>query len=452
MARTGVPTVRLRAFPVVLTVLTIVLMIGTGTYIINRFRTTFQQSNAAVAKVYVSQYLQPYALAYVASGAVKTPEIMAIEASLSRHLALRPDIVVRIWLLDGRLAYSNTSPPSIATHDTEHLNLAISGTSVSHLETDENGETGGPIALPYLEIYLPILDPATGKPIAVGELYVDARALLDDASQFERTVWLVIGAAMLGVIGMLVLSTRQSEDLRRRLDAERGLVASNQALRNESEQARLDAAQANEDILNFVGAEIHDGPVQLLGLASLMAADMPVSGSQDKTSPVALVRQAMDELRRISAGLILPELEALDLRRTIELAVQRHRALTDATVDLAYDADTSAPGLDLPRRICLYRVTQEGLTNATRHGDDGPVSVSLASDQRTLVLTIESPQAGPVGSSTADIGPRLGLQGMRRRLASYNGTATLDPRGDRAALVVTLPLPTANSDSSGRPP
>ncbi len=452
MARFGFLTGRLRAVPVALTVLTVLMMAGTGLYIVDRFRATLLHSYSELAKIYVDQFLEPYARAYVGNSVNEKLELREIEAALSRHLESRPNFVVQIWLLNGKLVYSSTEDTENSNLDAVELEGAISGNPPTHIETLEHGDATGPLPLPYLEIYLPILDPQMGRPIAVGELYVDAASIVADSWRFERTVWLSIGVAMLGVIGMLTFSARQSEELRARLEVERELVASNRALRNESEQARLDAAQANEQILNFVGAEIHDGPVQLLGLASLMAADMPLPRSQDKASPVALVRQAMEELRRIAAGLILPELETLDLRQTIELAVQRHRAVTGAAVDLAFEAGTSAPSLDLPRRICLYRVTQEGLTNATRHGDDGPVSVVLAGDQRKLVMTIDSRRAGPVEPSSADIGPKLGLQGMRRRLASFNGTATLDPRGDRAALVVVLPLPNANTDGTGHAP
>ncbi len=441
MPRAGFLRVRLRAVPVALTLLTVLLMAGTGHYIVNRFRATLLHTYAEIAEVYVNQFLEPYATAYVSSSAAESPRLLEIEAALTRQLATRPDLVVQIWLPDGRLVYSSAGPTDASGHDNAGLSDAIDGRSVAHIETAEDGEGGGPLPLPYLEIYLPILDPALGHPIAVGELYVDARAILADARLFEQTVWLAIGTAMLAVIGMLALSARQSEELRARLVTEQSLVGSNKALRQDAEQARLDASQANEQLLNFVGAEIHDGPVQLLGLASLMGADMPASAPRSTSTPIALVQQAMVELRRISAGLILPELADLDLRQVVALAVSRHRALTGAAVDLDLGPATSPPWLDLPRRICIYRVVQEGLTNATRHGDDGRVQVSVTGDRGALTVRIESHHAAPTEAAPDAVGQGLGLQGMRRRLEAFGGTATLDASGDRSALLVRLPLP-----------
>lgn len=280
---------------------------------------------------------------------------------------------------------------------------------------------------------------------------MDARKLVEDSSRFEQTVWLTIGAAMLAVIGMLAFNARQSEVLRARLVVERNLVSQNEAMRREAEQALFAAAEANEQTLNYIGAEIHDGPLQLLGLASLMETRAATAGATDDMSQASLVQQAAAELRQISAGLILPEIEALDTLQVIELAVSRHRSLTGASVDLA--TGTAAPllRLDLPRRICLYRVVQESLANATRHGGEGPIRISLATEPELLIVSIES-RLDPGSGATPDSSrQKLGLQGMRRRISVFNGTVDLALRGDMAKTVVALPASVPLQDKPDPP-
>ncbi|TAG21251.1 MAG: hypothetical protein EAZ40_09095, partial [Rhodobacterales bacterium] len=268
----------------------------------------------------------------------------------------------------------------------------------------------------------------------------DAKGLIESSTQFERTVWLSIGSAMVAMIGMLALSARQSEVLRAQLEAEQLLVNQNEALRKEAEKARYAAAEANEQTLNFIGAEIHDGPLQLLGLAALTGSTKAEAKAKGDATAPSLVQQAVAELRRISAGLILPEIEELGTAETVKLAVSRHRSLTGTSVDLSIEGVSDLPGLDLSRRICLYRVAQEGLANATRHGGEGPVRVSVSVERACLVVNIVSAQRSGAGVQVDDRKLKLGLQGMRRRIAAFNGTVELELLGDQARLVVTLPF------------
>lgn len=447
LARYRFPHIRFRTIPVLLTLLTVLLMVETGNRIITEFRATRMHAQVEIAEAFLTHFLEPYARAHLSSSGASAPKLEALEAALARQLGTKPMIAAQIWLPEGRLLYSSTAGLHVADHDNSDLMQAMLGEKVVQIETVEEGDKGGPIELPYIEIYLPIIDPVLSKPIAIGEVYVDARALIEDSTRFERTVWLSIGSAMVATIGMLAFSARQSEVLRARLEAEQELVMQNDALRREAETARFAAAEANEHTLNYIGAEIHDGPLQLLGLAALLGTKgTPPETNGDATAP-SLVRQAVAELRRISAGLILPEIEALNTLQTVELAVSRHRSLAGASVDLSVESQAVLPVLDVPRRISLYRVVQEGLANATRHGGEGPVSISLSFDRALLVVAIESLQRPGLDAEEDLSKQKLGLQGMRRRISAFNGTVDFRRHGQMAQLVVTLP-PSA-SDMSG---
>src|SRR4051812_10632375 len=55
-------------------------------------------------------------------------------------------------------------------------------------------------------------------------------------------------------------------DLQRKAIA---LAAQIQTLRNEVDGARLEAVQSNERLLGSIGQDLHDGPIQLLGVLAL---------------------------------------------------------------------------------------------------------------------------------------------------------------------------------------
>ena len=84
----------------------------------------------------------------------------------------------------------------------------------------------------------------------------------------------------------------------------------------------------------------------------------------------------------------------------------------------------------------VYRVVQEGLTNALRHGSGGEVTVSVRHGPAGLDICVENP-AGPRGTS----GSGLGLLGIAERVAVFGGSLRHGPTADgRYALAVTLPI------------
>ncbi|MDP5183261.1 histidine kinase [Blastococcus sp. BMG 814] len=93
------------------------------------------------------------------------------------------------------------------------------------------------------------------------------------------------------------------------------------------------------------------------------------------------------------------------------------------------------PGLDLS----AYRIVQEALTNALRHGADGTVQVRVADGPAALDICVENP-TGPGGTA----GSGLGLVGVTERVAVFGGQLEHGPTGDgRYLLHATLPLPEA---------
>ena len=87
--------------------------------------------------------------------------------------------------------------------------------------------------------------------------------------------------------------------------------------------------------------------------------------------------------------------------------------------------------------VALYRIAQELLTNALRHGDDGPVDLELRYGD-AVTLTARN----GVGVPGAPAGAGRGLAGIRTRAAMFHGTVTHGPDGDGRSweTSVTLPL------------
>ena len=72
--------------------------------------------------------------------------------------------------------------------------------------------------------------------------------------------------------------------------------------------------------------------------------------------------------------------------------------------------------------LCFFRVTQEALSNAVKHGRARQITVKLARDRDLLRLQIQD--AG-LGFDPAAISEGLGLVSMRERLRMVGGELTI---------------------------
>lgn len=425
----------------VFTLIVLVVMFSLGSFVICEYRSLQLQSQGRVGSAYIENVLVPLAL-----GAPENSERAdtGAEQIFSNVPFEKTDFVMRIWSLDGNLLHSTLADDSPQHHDEDDLQVASEGDFIVDLETSGTIETNFPLAHPFLEVYAPIHDPNTDSVIAVGEIYLDAAKILQERNFVERMVWAAVALVTIGMLGMLALTFSQSARLELRLEREREITKQNDQLRRDANQARLDAAQANEQVLNVVGAELHDGPIQILGLVSLMQGKDGDKEMPDGKSAGDLVHQVMTELRSISAGLILPELEGLNTEGVVGLAVDRHKALMpgDVETDVAKPLDD----LDLARKICLYRVICEGLGNAVRHGHGIPPRVTVRQAGSALHISI----LGGHSKSARSIRPgtpwHLGLQGMRRRLDAFEGKVDLQILDNSSELQVVLPVRSSNEE------
>jgi signal transduction histidine kinase len=111
-------------------------------------------------------------------------------------------------------------------------------------------------------------------------------------------------------------------------------------------------------------------------------------------------------------------------------------------------ADARAAGADLRAEISgaelppalsreAYRIVQEALTNATRHGAAGPMTLRLiVADEVTIELT------NPLGAGgrTESNGGGRGIAGMRERVTLLGGRLEVGPDGRTWRVSARLPL------------
>jgi signal transduction histidine kinase len=193
--------------------------------------------------------------------------------------------------------------------------------------------------------------------------------------------------------------------------------------------------------------ELHDQTGQaltsiLLGLRAIEDAD--ADQIHDRVAGLReLVTEALQDVRRL----------AVDLRPTtlddfgVVTAIQRLCGDVAAKSAISVDFHATREGGRMPREVesCLYRVVQEALTNVIKHAGADHVSVLLAPGDRDLTLIVEDDGTGFAPSQVSP--DRLGLVGMRERVALVGGSLTVEAApGAGTTLRVTVPLGTGSTE------
>jgi signal transduction histidine kinase len=148
-------------------------------------------------------------------------------------------------------------------------------------------------------------------------------------------------------------------------------------------------------------------------------------------------REALDELRRL-LGLLRdggePSTRPVPGVARIGELIDEVRQ-TGVTVEARIGPGTEPlpAGLDL----AVYRVVQEALTNALRHGG-GRVSLEITSAADEVLVDVRNPLR-PVAAIEGH-GAGRGLAGMRERIRVYGGTLTTHPVDGEWVLQARLPV------------
>jgi signal transduction histidine kinase len=156
-----------------------------------------------------------------------------------------------------------------------------------------------------------------------------------------------------------------------------------------------------------------------------------------------LARRSVTEIRRVIAGLRPTALDDFGLATALQMHVA---ALHADGWEISYHESLGAKRLPPTIETVLYRVAQEALTNIRKHAQTTRVAVTVANHDRRLQLEIQDWGCGfdPLRVfAGAGPGERIGLRGMRERVALLGGHFSLRSSPGAGTLVaaeILLPV------------
>lgn len=450
-------------FIIIATFIVLTLMITLAVLTTNRLERTVLSSVGSLGAGYLEAFVAPLiSREDIERGTLPSDLEEKLQALLGNSALGQHVLELKIWQPDGNILYSTSGQNVVEKVVFEELRRALSGEIVVLRDEDDHQNTNGEQHGMSIEVYAPLIRDEAGKVVLVGEFYERPDALLAELSAAWRSTVktvLLVTVPMLALLFLIVRSgsrliDQQHGAIRRSLSRAVELSNQNRRLRSAADSARLEAGKLNEMILNQIGSDLHDGPVQLLTLLKLRLSDIAdpaateQSSGQDVGRLVSTVTTVLEDLRNISADLVLPELDEMPLGDTIQLAVSRHMDLTGRNVDIVGEIEPRRPDGHL--NICVYRFIQEALMNSERHAPGNRQNVRFAIKRNRLFVRVADVGLAPGGQAqqkTTRSG--IGTLTQRRRIRAFGGRIRMIRRHNGTVVTTVLPLDHSAGTLSG---
>jgi signal transduction histidine kinase len=372
-------------------------------------------------------------------------------------------VSLKIWSTQGRVLFS-TDPTVIGKilPIEKALIAAINGKISSEIDirTEADQLSHGQPMPRLIETYTPIRENRSGRVIAAAELYQlpDEVDRLATAAQLNSWKW--VGSIMsLTYLCLFILVRRgsktidtQREELNKKIGELTSLNEQNLLLQERIIKAAERATLVNENFLQRVSSDIHDGPGQDLGFALMQIKNLEDANFNNNTSEQsppaqwfsglkqtkAAIESAVKDLRALSANIELPDIALLSIDAIALRVVRDHQIKTGVAVELII-AKQNIPA-SFREKVAIYRLLQESLANAYKHAHDAACRVTLKTMSNSLLVEITDKGPG-FDPQVALKKKRLGLIGMRQRIEVLGGSfQIISTIGIGTTILVSLPL------------
>jgi len=206
------------------------------------------------------------------------------------------------------------------------------------------------------------------------------------------------------------------------LRAKRDIANARIALLEHNQRLEEEIVQTTDAEQRRIGQDLHDGLCQYLAALTCSATELSDDLNQLRLRPQAesaaelaeLLRDAVVQTRDLAYRLVPAHISRVGL--VVALESLAHSVSRLHGISCTFEARGPAPAYDENYATDLYRIAQEAINNATRHGQAHRIAVSLETTNGTTVLNVLD---DGLGFSSKNVGG-TGLQIMTYR-ARLNG-------------------------------
>lgn len=206
--------------------------------------------------------------------------------------------------------------------------------------------------------------------------------------------------------------------------------------------------EAQEEERKRLSREIHDGPAQMMANV-LLRSDLIERTYREKGPELAfleikslkeMVRDALTEVRRIIYDLRPMALDDLGLVPTLKKYLETTEDYNKGT-KLYFQSNGNEVRLPSNYETAIFRLVQEAITNAVRHGKASKIEVKVEWLKNQVTLIVKDNGSGFDQSLVKN--QSFGLLGMKERIELVNGEFFINSSpGNGTELMFQIPLET----------
>ncbi len=206
--------------------------------------------------------------------------------------------------------------------------------------------------------------------------------------------------------------------------------------------------EAQEEERKRLSREIHDGPAQMMANV-LLRSDLiertyrekgPELAFQEIKSLKEMVRDALTEVRRIIYDLRPMALDDLGLIPTLRKYLETTQEYNKG-IKLSFESKGNEVRLPGNYETAIFRLVQEAITNAVRHGKASEIEVKVEWLKTHVNMIVKDNGTGFDQSIVKN--QSFGLLGMKERIELVNGEFFINSSpGNGAMLMFQIPLET----------
>ena len=197
--------------------------------------------------------------------------------------------------------------------------------------------------------------------------------------------------------------------------------------------------ESSEDARRKISAELHDSVAQDLVVLQLMMKNILRNCCKDEPcleQPTEICTNIIHEIRSICQGLYPPALETLGLNKALVNLGKFYQG-TGMTVHMNWSYKSSSVRFKPSFEIAIFRIVQEAMSNAMRHGKANEINVNIHSDDDNMLVEIIND--GEKFDKDKLVNQGLGMQTMNNRADAIGGKLTIANIDAGTKVTVTIP-------------
>jgi signal transduction histidine kinase len=200
----------------------------------------------------------------------------------------------------------------------------------------------------------------------------------------------------------------------------------------ERRQLEKDIVSVSEHEQQRIGRDLHDGLCQQLAAIGCavraLTEDLHTKGLESASDAAQIeesLQQAVVEARDLARGIFPVHVDRSGLSAALRDLAQMTSRLTGTSIEVQENSDLQ---LDSPEAsMHLYRIAQEAVANAVRHGQAKNIQVKVELNELTLNLIIEDDGKG-MDFRAIRKAEGMGLRTMRYRAQAIGAELHFEPR------------------------